>query len=234
METPGLRSSSQPAGVNWHKQNSSGHDCILLARVYCFHPTLSRGKNCHYLCSCTKTRIGRTSVEGARTNGRAALVWPSDSMRTRGLCRCLGRVLSIVMNINAALVRQLIASQFPQWTHLPITAIEPGGWDNRTFRLGEEMSVRLPSSEGYVSQVAKEHHWLPRLAPCLPLPVPVPIALGHPSDSYPWHWSIYEWLKGESATVERIADLSQFAIALAEFLLALQRTDSSLGPPAGK
>jgi len=63
--------------------------------------------------------------------------------------------------IEAALVRRLIAAQFPEWANLPIRPVIPGGWDNRTFRLGEHMSVRLPSGPAYVAQVEKEHRWLP-------------------------------------------------------------------------
>jgi aminoglycoside phosphotransferase (APT) family kinase protein len=136
--------------------------------------------------------------------------------------------------INAVLVSQLIASQFPQWTHLPIKPVELSGWDNRTFHLGPSMSVRLPSAEGYVAQVEKEHRWLPILAPHLPLPIPVPLAKGAPGHGYPWPWSVYHWLEGENATPERIADLSQFAISLAEFLLVLQQIDASDGLPAGE
>ncbi|MCG8353705.1 MAG: phosphotransferase, partial [Chloroflexales bacterium] len=77
--------------------------------------------------------------------------------------------------ISVALVERLIATQFPQWADLPITSAAPQGWDNRTFRLGADMSVRLPSAEGYTPQVEKEHRWLPRLAPHLPLPIPVPL-----------------------------------------------------------
>ena len=95
------------------------------------------------------------------------------------------------------------------------------------------MSVRLPSAEGYVAQVQKEHRWLPSLAPFLPLPIPVPLAKGIPGHGYPWPWSVYHWLDGENATLERITDLPQFAISLAEFLLALQRIDAVDGPPAG-
>ncbi len=96
------------------------------------------------------------------------------------------------------------------------------------------MSVRLPSDEGYVAQVEKEHRFLPRLAPFLPLPIPVPLVKGIPGEGYPWLWSVYGWLEGENATLERITDLSQFAISLAEFLLALQRIDATDGPPAGE
>jgi aminoglycoside phosphotransferase (APT) family kinase protein len=80
--------------------------------------------------------------------------------------------------ISAELVRALIASQFPQWADLPVSFVDPGGWDNRTFRLGDDLSVRLPSADGYAPQVAKEQYWLPKLAPLLPLPIPVPLALG--------------------------------------------------------
>jgi aminoglycoside phosphotransferase (APT) family kinase protein len=107
------------------------------------------------------------------------------------------------------------------------------GWDNRTFRLGTDMSVRLPSAAGYAAQVAKEHRWLPRLAPRLPLPIPVPLALGVPAAGYPWHWSVYRWLDGENALIASIADLPQLATTLAQFLVTLQRIDPSGGPPPG-
>jgi aminoglycoside phosphotransferase (APT) family kinase protein len=136
--------------------------------------------------------------------------------------------------IDVALVGQLIASQFPQWTHLAIKPVELSGWDNRTFHLGPSMSVRLPSAEGYIVQVEKEHRFLPKLAPLLPLPIPVPLAKGAPGHGYSWPWSVYRWLEGENAMLERITDLSQFAISLAEFLLALQRIDSVDGLPAGE
>lgn len=137
------------------------------------------------------------------------------------------------LDINVTLVRQLVATQFPQWADLPIRPVELDGWDNRTFHLGDHMTVRLPSAEGYAPQVEKEHCWLPKLAPLLPLPIPVPLAKGAPNGDYPWHWSIYHWLQGEIATVERIADLCAFAASLARFLAALQDIDPADGPAAG-
>ncbi|MHB1683868.1 MAG: aminoglycoside phosphotransferase family protein [Bacilli bacterium] len=138
------------------------------------------------------------------------------------------------MDINVSLVGQLVSAQFPQWAHLPIKPVEFGGWDNRTFHLGEDMTVRLPSAEAYAAQVEKEHRWLPRLAPLLPLDIPVPLAMGVPADGYLWHWSIYQWLDGENATIERIASLHEFAVMLAQFLVALQRIDPAGGPPPGR
>jgi aminoglycoside phosphotransferase (APT) family kinase protein len=136
-------------------------------------------------------------------------------------------------DITEALVSQLVTTQFPQWANLPIKLVEPSGWDNRTFHLGSAMTVRLPSAEGYAPQVEKEHRWLPKLAPLLPLPIPVPLAKGVPSEIYPWSWSIYPWLAGETATLERISDVPEFASSLAHFLTALQHIDATNGPPPG-
>jgi aminoglycoside phosphotransferase (APT) family kinase protein len=135
--------------------------------------------------------------------------------------------------ITVALVERLITAQFPHWADLPITPAVPQGWDNRTFRLGTNMSVRLPSAQRYILQVEKEHRYLPRLAPLLPLPIPVPVAKGRPGDGYPFPWSVYRWLDGDTASRERINNLSEFATDLAHFLAALQRIDSSAGPPPG-
>jgi aminoglycoside phosphotransferase (APT) family kinase protein len=135
--------------------------------------------------------------------------------------------------ITPALVERLLAEQFPQWAGLPITPAVPQGWDNRTFRLGDGLSIRLPSAEGYTPQVEKEHRWLPYLAPRLPLPIPAPLAQGAPGAGYPWPWSVYGWLDGEAAQPSRIADLPALAVALARFLTALQRIEPSEGPAAG-
>ncbi len=137
------------------------------------------------------------------------------------------------VRIDAALVRRLISAQFPRWADLPVDPVEVGGWDNRTFRLGARMTVRLPSAAQYAPQVEKEHRWLPKLAPLLPLAVPVPLAKGVPTEGYPYPWSVYRWLKGETATLGRIADLRLFAISLAEFLNALRRMDPAGGPSPG-
>ena len=140
---------------------------------------------------------------------------------------------AVVGEIDSNLVRRLVAGQFPQWAHLPVRAVASQGWDNRTFRLGETMSVRLPSHRRYVAAVEKEHAWLPRLAPHLPLPIPAPLAIGAPSEDYPWPWAVNRWLEGETAASVRIDSRQQFAADLAAFLTALQRIEASDGPPTG-
>lgn len=135
--------------------------------------------------------------------------------------------------IDASLVKRLIEDQFPQWGELPVTPVEVDGWDNRTYRLGEEMTVRLPTAAGYAPAVDKEHRWLPVLAPSLPVAVPVPLAKGVPGAGYPFDWSIRRWLDGQTATLDRVDDPCAFAESLAEFLLALRRVDATGGPRAG-
>jgi aminoglycoside phosphotransferase (APT) family kinase protein len=135
--------------------------------------------------------------------------------------------------ITADLATRLVAQQFPAWADLPVEPVAESGWDNRTFRLGDAMTVRLPTAEYYVAAVAKEHTWLPRLAPHLPLPIPTPLALGAPGSGYPWPWSVRRWIDGRPATEQRIADLAGFATDLAGFLVALWGADVPGGPAAG-
>jgi aminoglycoside phosphotransferase (APT) family kinase protein len=94
--------------------------------------------------------------------------------------------------IDVDLVCRLIQAQCPQWADLPIRPVGAGGWDNRTFHLGDRMTVRLPSAPAYALQVEKEQRWLPVLAPHLPLPIPVPLSRGEPSADFPLPWSVYE------------------------------------------
>ncbi len=138
-----------------------------------------------------------------------------------------------MVEIDTALVKNLIAAQFPDWADLSVRPVANGGWDNRTFHLGETMLVRLPSAERYVAQVEKEHRFLPALGPQLPLPIPAPLGLGKPGEGYPWAWSVYAWIAGDRSSLRTIANLVVFAEDLADFLQALWKIDASDGPPAG-
>ncbi|PSK98016.1 aminoglycoside phosphotransferase (APT) family kinase protein [Murinocardiopsis flavida] len=134
------------------------------------------------------------------------------------------------VEVGTDLVRRLLAAQFPQWAELPIAPVPLSGMDNATFRLGADLSVRLPRFAQWVGQVEREQEWLPRLAPLLPLPVPEPLAMGRPGEGYPFPWSVYRWLDGETATTDGLADPEQAAVDLAGFITALQRADPTGGP----
>ena len=138
------------------------------------------------------------------------------------------------LEINEHLAARLISEQFPVWKGLSIQQILPGGWDNRCFRLGDDLIVRLPSAERYADKVAKEQRWLPKLSSHLTVKIPVPIAMGKPSDLYPWHWSVYQWIPGQ--TVADAGNIKKNALAksLAVFLTELHKIETKGAPAAGK
>lgn len=135
--------------------------------------------------------------------------------------------------IDETLVRRLLVEQFPAWATLAVRPVEAGGNDHRMFRLGDELSVRLPSAPGYVPQVAKEQAWLPRLAPQLPLPIPAVRGAGRPSEAFPAPWSIYGWLDGIPASTVDIRRDATFAADLAGFLVSLRAADADGAPGPG-
>ena len=134
--------------------------------------------------------------------------------------------------VDAALVRRLISAQFPQWVGLPVTLVGSAGTDNAMVRLGPELAVRLPRVEWAAGDVRREHQWLPRLAPQLPLPVPAPLAVGRPAANYPWEWSVVRWLDGVNPAVGVLAAPEALARDLAGFVNAL-RSVNPAGAPAG-
>lgn len=134
------------------------------------------------------------------------------------------------MVIDEGLVQRLLTKQFPQWADLPVSPVPRSGMDNATFRLGPDLSVRLPRYERWAGQVEREHRWLPWLASQLPIPISEPLAQGEPAEGYLFPWSVYRWLDGETATTEGLADPHATAKELAAFVRALQRIDPTGGP----
>lgn len=137
------------------------------------------------------------------------------------------------ITVSPAMVRQLLAHQFPAWAGLPLAPVLPGGTDHALFRLGGDLVVRLPRRPSAAVQVARERRWLPRLATALPLGVPVPLATGRPGRGYPWPWSVCRFLPGQDATVQPPADPAEAAAALGAFGAALRSLPAANGPPAG-
>jgi len=138
------------------------------------------------------------------------------------------------VDTDVALVRRLVAGQFPRWGDRTVEPVRSAGTVHAIYRLGTDMVVRLPRVEQATSSLEKELQWLPRLAPRLPLAVPIPLASGVPAEGYPWHWAVYRWLDGETATRERIADPGEVATRLARFVAALHRIDAKDGPLPGE
>ena len=137
-----------------------------------------------------------------------------------------------MMDITVDLAKKLIFEQFPQWSHLEIKPVKNSGHDNRTFHLGDDLTIRLPSGKEYEPQIQKEAKWLPVLAQHLSLPITAPVAKGKPTPEYPLAWSINRWLVGETVTHTNV-DLQKFAIELARFLKELEAINAENGPQAG-
>ena len=136
------------------------------------------------------------------------------------------------LELGDALVRRLLAEQFPAWAHLSLRRVERAGTVNAVFRLGDGLAVRLPRLQGPTAPGSKELDWLAKLAPLLPVDVPVPVAQGRPSDDYPWFWEIHTWVEGETVSVEEI-DAVQAARDLAAIVGAIQQVDP-VGAPLGR
>lgn len=128
-------------------------------------------------------------------------------------------------DIDAALVRRLLATQLPGWAHLPLSRIASSGTDNVLFRLGTDLVVRLPRVPGAAAQIVKGGRWLPVLAPLLPVAIPEPVALGAPDGGYPAPWAVLRWVPGRDALTATPADPHTLARDLGRFVAALQRIE---------
>ena len=129
------------------------------------------------------------------------------------------------VSIDTSVVRALLQEQHADLAHLRLVEVGEG-WDNKLFRLGQELAVRLPRRAASAALVEHEQLWLPRLSPRLPLPVPAPIRVGRPGCGFPWSWSVVGWLPGQSALLappRHVKTTATTAIALGRFLRALHQ-----------
>ncbi|MGB1241914.1 MAG: aminoglycoside phosphotransferase family protein, partial [Chitinophagales bacterium] len=124
------------------------------------------------------------------------------------------------INITLELVQNLLISQHPDLSHLPIIHLD-SGWDNTLFRLGTDYILRIPRRQVAEKLLRVEQKWLPILSKRLPIEVPTPIRIGRPNKSYPWHWSITPFFEGKAAALQYPNDSE--AITLAHFLKALHQ-----------
>ncbi|HEV3360985.1 MAG TPA: phosphotransferase [Pseudonocardiaceae bacterium] len=108
------------------------------------------------------------------------------------------------------LVRALLREQHPDLADLDLRDVA-GGWGNQQWRLGTELGVRMPRTEGAPALLRTEQRWLPVLAPRLPLPTPVPVRVGEPSALFEHTWTV---TRGEMCAGDPATDLSAAWILL--------------------
>jgi aminoglycoside phosphotransferase (APT) family kinase protein len=135
------------------------------------------------------------------------------------------------VEIDASLVRRLVAAQFPRYADLPISELRSTGTVNAIYRLGDRLYARLPRKQEWARDLDKEWYWLPRLAPRLSLLIPEPVGKGRATGSYPFSWAIYRWIDGRPYSDELVADERAAGRDLAQFVIELRRIDSVAGAP---
>lgn len=121
---------------------------------------------------------------------------------------------------DESVVRELLREQRPEWAGLPVRAAG-SGTDNRMFRLGDGLLVRLPRTAGTAEAVRKEQAWLPVLGPRLPCGVPEPVHEGVAGAVFPLPWSVYRWIDGAVAGPGAVDDWARFGAELAGAVRAL-------------
>lgn len=144
----------------------------------------------------------------------------------------MSRLHSDEVPIDLALAEHLIAEQYPQFAGRPLRQLSSQGTDNVVFRLGEDLSLRLPRKASAVPSLDTEWEWLPRLAPQLPLSVPEPVARGEPTAEYPFPWTICLWVPGYAPRDPSDLDPRDTAERLGNFVRDLQAVDTTGAPVA--
>ena len=135
------------------------------------------------------------------------------------------------ISVDDATVRNLLSSQFPQWSEKSLQRLPDSGTDSAIYRLGDDLGVRLPRIHWAVQQVEKEWQWLRGLAPSLPTSIPVPICRGAPGEGYPYPWLVYPWIEGESLDSAAVDQWDSFAATVAAFVLALEKVPVPVNGP---
>jgi aminoglycoside phosphotransferase (APT) family kinase protein len=98
-------------------------------------------------------------------------------------------------DIDEDLVRRLLEAQHPDLADLALRYVTDG-WDNVTYRLGDDLAVRLPRRAIAAELFAPEQRWLPSLARRVDVAVPETVRAGVPGEGYPWAWSVVRWVHG--------------------------------------
>ena len=124
------------------------------------------------------------------------------------------------IRVDEAVLRSLLREQRPEWADLPVWPAG-AGTDNRMYRLGDELVVRLPRTPDNAQAARKEQTWLPRLAPRLACRIPEPVHEGTPSAAFPLAWSVYRWIDGEEAGPGSVTDWPAFGADLAAIVRSL-------------
>lgn len=126
------------------------------------------------------------------------------------------------VDVDAHLVRRLLRDQHPDLADRRLRRIGTG-FDNVVYRLGSDLTVRVPRRELGARLLGTELRWVPELAAGLPLPVPTPVRAGDPTEFYPWPWAVCVHVPGRPPGATAFTGVAgiRAALALAAFLGAM-------------
>ncbi len=139
------------------------------------------------------------------------------------------RMHSDQLDIEAALARDLIYDQFPDFRGEEIVALKTAATVHAIFRIGFGHAARFPlqmmdpaKCSGLLESEAKASaEFNERCA----VPSPRPIGMGRPGAGYPLPWSVQTWIEGETATPSAPGNSSAFAYDLARLVASLRAAD---------
>lgn len=131
------------------------------------------------------------------------------------------------IEITGNLVRNLVDSQFSEFSNLELTFLSEG-YDNANFKLGNSMLVRLPRRALGAKLIKHEIEWLPKLKNLLSIKVPSPIKVGASTENFPWPWTITPYFDGNSPLITML-DESEL-LKLVQFLKQLHEINPKEAP----
>ena len=126
--------------------------------------------------------------------------------------------------VDLETVRAFVGAQCPQWSSLPLRAMTTSGTEHTTYRLGNDLVVRVPRDADAEAGLPKEVEWVPRLRERIALEVPVVEHVGAPTPQYPHAWTVNRWIAGDDASSHVLAgDIPlHWADTLAELVRSLR------------
>ncbi|MFC4872614.1 aminoglycoside phosphotransferase family protein [Negadavirga shengliensis] len=138
--------------------------------------------------------------------------------------------------INGSLdvAQNLLKDQFLNWAEIPLKPINSSGSDNFLYRLGKDLIIRIPRHQAAAHQLKKECFWLEKIHKYSPIAIPEPVSIGRPNEYYPFYWSIYRWIEGETYSVDKFSNSEKAVESLVQFISYLQRIDIKGGPKPSK
>jgi aminoglycoside phosphotransferase (APT) family kinase protein len=135
--------------------------------------------------------------------------------------------------VTDALIHALLERHTPQWADQPVNRVTSSGTDNALYRIGDHLVLRIPRRKSAALLVSKELDWLPHFHG-LPLATPTLRHRGHVDLGLDCEFGILEWMEGNVAIPENIANLDDAAVSLAGFLKALHKKSVAGAPIAGE